>query len=326
MKSIRGAGCLALLAFAFAVAPLGANAQATFPTKTVRILIGFAPGGPLDTIARAIAPKLADDLKQPVVVENRAGASGVIATETLARSAPDGYTLILNGITHAILPALNPKLPFDTLKDFTAVSIVGYGPLLLAVHPSVPATSLDQLLALARAQPGKFSYASAGNGTSPHIAVEMLKRAAKVFIVHLPYRGSAPAIADVIAGHVPIVIDVGPSALPHIKAGRVRAIVVSGQKRLADLPDVPTLAEAGFPEANLATWWGMFGPAQMPKAVVERLSLGFQRALQYPEVRARFATLGGDPVWTSPERFDQILRTDIARFATVVKEAGIKAD
>ena len=324
MKTMGISGWLALLALA--VAPLCANAQGPFPTKTVRILIGFAPGGPLDTIARAIAPKLAEDLKQPVVVENRAGASGVIATEMLARSAPDGYTLILNGITHAILPALNPKLPFDTLKDFTAVSIVGYGPLLLAVHPSVPATSLDQLLALVRAQPGKFSYASAGSGTSPHIAVEMLKRAAKVFIVHLPYRGSAPAIADVIAGHVPIVIDVGPSALPHIKAGRVRAIVVSGQKRLADLPDVPTLAEAGFPEANLATWWGMFGPAQMPKAVVERLSLGFQRALQDPEVRARFATLGGDPVWTSPERFDQILRTDIARFATVVKEAGIKAD
>ena len=324
MKTMGISGWLALLALA--VAPLCANAQGPFPTKTVRILIGFAPGGPLDTIARAIAPKLADDLKQPVVVENRAGASGVIATETLARSAPDGYTLILNGITHAILPALNPKLPFDTLKDFTAVSIVGYGPLLLAVHPSVPATSLDQLLALVRAQPGKFSYASAGSGTSPHIAVEMLKRAAKVFIVHLPYRGSAPAIADVIAGHVPIVIDVGPSALPHVKAGRVRAIVVSGQKRLADLPDVPTLAEAGFPDANLATWWGMFGPAQMPKAVVERLSLGFQRALQDPEVRARFATLGGDPVWTSPERFDQILRTDIARFATVVKEAGIKAD
>ena len=324
MRTIGISGWLALLALA--VAPLCAHAQATFPAKTVRILIGFAPGGPLDTIARAIAPKLAEDLKQPVVVENRAGASGVIATEMLARSAPDGYTLILNGITHAILPALNPKLPFDTLKDFTAVSIVGYGPLLLAVHPSVPATTLDQLLALVRAQPGKFSYASAGNGTSPHIAVEMLKRAAKVYIVHLPYRGSAPAIADVIAGHVPIVIDVGPSALPHIKSGRVRAIAVSGQKRLADLPDVPTLAEAGFPDANLATWWGMFGPAHMPKAVVERLSLGFQRALQDPEVRARFATLGGDPVWTSPERFDQILRTDIARFATVVKEAGIKAD
>ena len=308
-------------------APLVAGAQSVpFPSKPLRIIVGYAPGGPLDTVARALAPKMSDDLKQPVVVENRPGASGVIATEAIAHSAPDGYTLILNGITHAILPALNPQLPFDSLNDFTPIAIVGYGPLLLVVNPSIPATSLEQFLSLARSQPAKLSYASAGNGTSLHIAMEMLKRAAKVELVHVPYKGSAPAIADLIAGHVQVMIDVGPSALPHVRSGRLRALAVTGRQRLPELPDVPTMTEAGYPEADLVTWWGIFGAARMPKPVVERLGEALQRATRDPEVRERFATLGGSPSWTTSEQFEQILRKDMARFATIIKDAGIRAD
>ena len=308
-------------------APLAAGAQSLpFPNKPLRIIVGYAPGGPLDSVARALAPKMSDDLKQPVVVENRPGASGVIATEAIARSAPDGHTLILNGITHAILPGLNPQLPFDSLNDFTPIAIVGYGPLLLVVNPSVPATSLEQFLSLARSQPAKLSYASAGNGTSLHIAMEMLKRAAKVELVHVPYKGSAPAIADLIAGHVQVMIDVGPSALPHVRSGRLRALAVTGARRLPELPEVPTMTEAGYPDADLVTWWGMFGAARMPKPVVERLGEALRRATRDPEVRERFATLGGDPAWTTSEQFEQILRNDMARFAAIIKDAGIRAD
>ena len=303
----------------------GAPAQ-DFPSKPVRILVGYAPGGPLDSVTRALSPKLTDELRQPVVVENRPGASGVIACEVVARSPADGYTLILQGITHSLLPALKSDLPFDTAKDFTAVGLVGHGALIVVVPASLPVKTLADFIALAKSQPGRFSYASAGNGTSLHVAVEMLKKSAGVDLVHVPYKGSAPAIADVIGGRVQMMMDVVPSALPHVKAGTLRPLAVTGGKRLADLPDVPTMIESGYPEADFVTWWGIFGPAKMPPATVRTLNAAIGRAVASPDVRARIAAFGGEASGSTPEEFDRLVQRDLARFATIIRDAGIKGD
>ncbi|MGE4243460.1 tripartite tricarboxylate transporter substrate binding protein [Ramlibacter sp.] len=314
------------MAAAAAVASLAPtlHAQADFPSKPVRILVGYPPGGPLDSIARALAPRMSEELKQPVLVENRAGASGVIATDAVARSTPDGYTLVLNGITHAILPSLNPNLPYDTARDFTPIAIVGWGPLILAVNPAVQANSVRDLVALSKRS--KIAYGSPGNGTSTHVAVEMFKRASGADLLHVPYKGSAAVITDVIGGSIQMVMDVSATALPQVRSGKLRALAVTGSKRHPELPDVPTISEAGYAGADVSTWWGILGPPRMPRAVVDRLNASMMKALQAPEVRTRFATLGGDPSGSTPEEFDRVLRQDLSRFATVVKEAGIKVD
>jgi tripartite-type tricarboxylate transporter receptor subunit TctC len=297
-----------------------------FPDKPVRIVVGYAAGGPLDSVSRALSPRLAEYLKQPVVVENRPGASGVIAGELVARSAPDGYTLILQGITHTLLPALKPDLPFDTARDFTAVGIVGYGPLLIVVPASLPVKTLREFIALTMTQPGKFAYGSAGNGTSLHVAVEMLKRTTHADILHIPYKGSAPAIADLMGGRLQMMMDVVPSALPHVKSGQLKALAVTGKKRLPDLPDVPTMTESGYPEADFVTWWGIFGPAKMPPAVVLKLNAAINFAVGSADVKQRMAGLGGDSASGTPAQFDRIVNDDLARFAAIVQEAGIKSD
>jgi tripartite-type tricarboxylate transporter receptor subunit TctC len=300
------------------------HAQQDANAHPIRIVVGYSPGGPLDSIARALAPRLAEDLNRPVLVDNRAGASGVIASDLVARAAPDGTTLVLNGITHAILPALGKPLPYDTLKDFTPVAIVGWAPLILVVNPAVPAHTLAELVTLSHKT--KIAYGSAGAGTSLHIAVEIFKRASGADLLHVPYKGSTGAIADAIAGNIQMVMDVSATALPQVRSGKLRALAVTGSRRLPELPDVPTIAEAGFPGADVSTWWGILGPAHMPRPVLERLNASLMKALQAPDVRARFAALGGEAAGSSPEEFERVLRNDLARFDTIVREARIKAD
>jgi tripartite-type tricarboxylate transporter receptor subunit TctC len=320
----RRAALVALGALA-AGAGFASRAQAG-AARPVRLLVGYPPGGPNDIVARMLAPGLAEALERNVVVENRPGASGAVACEIVARAPADGTTLILQGVTHALLPALRGDLPYDTSRDFTAVAQVGRAGLIVVVPASLPASTLPALVALARETPGGLSYASAGNATSTHVAAEMLRRAAGIAMTHVPYKGSAAGVADLVAGRVQLMMDVAPTALPLVKGGQLRALAVTGPRRMAELPDVPTIAEAGYPGADVATWWGLFAPAGLPAATLAALASAAARATAAPAYASRLAALGGEAVAAGPAAFDALVRADMARFAIVVREAGIRAD
>jgi tripartite-type tricarboxylate transporter receptor subunit TctC len=296
-----------------------------FPTGPIKMVVAYPPGGANDFLAREIGQKLFEDWKQPVVVENKPGASGVIGGELVAKSPADGQTLLLGSVTNVILPALT-HVPFDPIKDFTPVALVAYGPLLFVVNPSVPAKNVAELIALAKAQPGKLAYGTAGNGTSVHIAVEMFKKMAGVDILHIPYKGSGPAMLDLVAGQTQMMMDVLPSALPQVKAGKLRVLAVTGSKRIPELPDVPTVSESGLPGFDVSAWWGVLGPRGMPPAVVDKLNAAINRIVAQPEMREKFSLRGLEPVTTTPAEFERIMRRDETRFGAVVREVGIKMD
>ena len=317
-----------ILAGGSALIPLAqAKAQATsFPDRAIRIVVAFPPGGPSDIIARALAKSMSESFQRPVVVDNRpGGAGGTVGNEIVARAAPDGYTLALAGITIAIAPSVYPRVPYDPVADFTPISMLGFAPLIVVVHPSLPVSTMGELIALARREPGRLSYASTGIGTSVHLFNEMFKQAANVDILHVPYRGSGPAMVAMAAGEVQVMIEAMPAALPLVRAGQLRLLAVTSPQRLPEMPDVPTVAES-VPGYEAAIWWGLFGPGRMPADVVRVLNTAVHAALRDPEVRASFERHGLQQAPTTSEEFARIVREDVARFRRVAQEVGIRVE
>ncbi len=314
-------GCIALLALGLGVG-WGAAAQ-TYPSKPIRVLVGFAPGGAVDISARVVAQKLAETIGQAVVVENRPGASGSIAADLTAKAPADGYTLLVANVTIA-MPALFAKLPYDVTRDLTPVSLIAIGPSVLVVHPSVPAKSLEELIALARAKPKALLYGSGGLGNITHLEMELLSSMAKIDMVHVPYKGAAPSITGLLSGEVHLLFASVPSVLAHIRAGRVRPLAVSTAKRNPVLPDVPTVSEAGVAGYDAASWYAMFAPAGVPKATLDVLAKAMGRTMANPDVRKKFEGDGFEPVGSTPEEFARFLPTEIAKWAKTIEMAGIK--
>lgn len=303
-----------------------AVAQPAFPSQTVKLVIPFAAGGTTDLLGRTFAQKMADAWGSPVIVENRAGAGGAIGSEAVARAAPDGHTILLATIgTHGVNVSLQKSLPYHPERDFEPVTLLATLPNILVVNPSVPVTSVKELVAHAKANPGKLSYASAGVGTASHLTGEYFKRTAGVDVVHVAYKGSAPALTDLIAGHVAYTFDYTPSALPHVRSGKLRAIAITGDKRTGAAPDVPTMAEGGLP-FNVLTWYAIFAPKGTPKAVVDRIRDTIAKAAADPAVVKRMTDVGVDLVAGTPDELAKYQRAEIERWAKVIKDAGIKVD
>jgi len=303
----------------------GALAQ-DYPNKPVRFIVPYAPGGSSDILARTLGQKLADAMGQPFIVDNRPGAGSMVGTEVLAKSPADGYTIILSDMPHTINPSINPKVPYDPVKDFSPVSVIGVSPMFLFVHPAFEAKNVKELIALAKAQPGKLAIASGGNGATTHLVAELLQASAGIKLTHVPYKGAGPAIADVAAGQVPITFTSMATAASLVKAGRLRVLGVTSSKRLAAFPDVPTFEENGLAGLTFEHWWGVMAPARTPPAVVARLHDEIVKALAAPDVRERFAALAVEPRTNTPEQFRALIESDLARWAKVVRDAGIKLE
>ena len=315
-----------LLAIALAAAAATSFAQ-SYPSKSIRIVVPFPPGGIADVMARVFGQKFSDSWGQSVVVENRAGAGGNIGAEIVAKSPPDGYTLVMGSIgTHSVNISLFSKMPFDPVRDFAPVALVIKSQNLLVVHPSVPAKSVKELIALARARPGQLAYASAGNGTAGHLAGELFKALAKIDLVHIPYKGNTPAIADLMGGQTSMTFATMPTVLPQVKGNRLRALAVTGAQRSPALPNTPTVAEAALAGFDVTNWIGIFAPAGTAPDIVNKLNAEIMRIMRLPDVEPRLAAEGAQFTPNTPAEFGAFVKSEIAKWGKVIRDAGIRVD
>ena len=313
-------------AIALAAASAGAFAQA-YPTKPVTIIVPWPPGGPSDIAARPMAKLLSEEMKQTFIIDNRGGAGGNIGSAMVAKAAPDGYTLLITSSAPIVInPSLYKQMPFDPPKDLAPITNLLRVPLILAVHPSVPAKNLQELIAYVNSQKGKIQYASAGNGTPQHLTGELFKATAKLDMIHVPYKGSAPAITDLIGGHVPIMFDSAIAILPHIKSGKVRAIAITSAKRSSILPDVPTFEQSGMKGFESYAWYGFFAPAKTPKEIIAKLNAEALKAMKHPEWQKVLAETGSENVGDAPEQFAAFTKAEAGKWAKVVKDSGATVD
>ena len=314
----------AMLACAALATP--AFAQPAYPSKPVRIISIFAPGGGNDVICRLVAQQLTERLKQQVIVENRVGANGIVGTEAVARAAPDGYTFTLIPSGHTVNASMYKKLPFDSLKDFTPITLAGSGPLVLAVHPSLPVKNVRDLIALAKSRPGQLTYVSSGIGASGHLAGALFDTMTGTKMEHIPYKGMSLAVSDLMGGQVSMTFGTSLSVIPHVRTGRLRALATTGAQRSPALPDLPTVAESGVLGYEAGLWYGFVGPARMPPEIVQRLNAEIVAILAQPDTREKLASQGLDARSSTPEEFARIIASDIVRWAAVVQKLGLQAE
>jgi tripartite-type tricarboxylate transporter receptor subunit TctC len=317
------------LAGAFAVSVLCGGAHAAdsaYPARPLRMISPFTPGGGNDLVSRAVALGLSKNIGQTIVVDNRPGANTIVGMELVAKSAPDGYTLIMTSSTQAINATLYPKLPYDSIKSFSPVCLVGSSPLIIAVPPASPIRSIADLIAAAKSKPGELTYPSAGTGNATHLGGELFAAMAGVSLTHVPYKGSGPGLTDLIAGRLSVVFGTALSVLPMVKGGRLRAIAVTSSARSSLMPELPTVAEAGLPGYEASTWYGVLAPASTPRAIVTRLNAEIVKVLAQPEVRERLISQGIDPIGDSPEQFSAYVQAEIVKWARVIKATGVKAE
>lgn len=308
------------------ICAVGSAAAQDYPSKPVRIVVPFAPGGGTDLSARIIAQKLTESLGANFVVDNRPGAAGIVGTEIVAKAKPDGYALLVVSSSHAINPAMYPKLPYDTVRDFVPVSLLLSGPALLVAHPSLPAKNARELIALAKAKPGTLTFASAGHGTPPHMGGELFKALAGIDITHIPYKGNGPAYTDLMAGQVSLMFPNIATAIQYVKINRMRALGVGSKQRSAIAPEIPTINESGLPGYEMSSWFGLLAPAGTPATIVTRLQQEIARILKQAEVREKLFAQGAEPVGSTPQEFTAFLNTESAQWAKVIKSSGIKPE